>query len=42
MLRASNFFQKNPALWVPPSDVVRDLSSRNAVEARELMETPRL
>ncbi|KAF4159502.1 hypothetical protein CNMCM8927_006578 [Aspergillus lentulus] len=21
MLRASNFFQKNPALWVPPSDV---------------------
>ncbi|GFF64641.1 copper amine oxidase [Aspergillus lentulus] len=42
MLRASNFFQKNPALWVPPSDVVRDSSSRNAVEARELMETPRL
>lgn len=42
MLRASNFFQKNPALWVPPSDMVKDVSSRNAVEARELMETPRL
>ncbi|RHZ45552.1 peroxisomal copper amine oxidase [Aspergillus thermomutatus] len=32
-LRASNFFQKNPALWVPPSDAVGDLSSRKAVEA---------
>lgn len=28
MLRASNFFQKNPALWVPPSSVAQDTSSR--------------
>jgi len=32
MLRASNFWQKNPALWVPASDVVRDVSSRDAFE----------
>lgn len=31
MMRASNFFLKNPALWVPPSDVVVDKTSRNAV-----------
>lgn len=30
MLRASNFFQKNPALWVPPSSVAQDTSSREA------------
>ena len=32
MLRASNFFQKNPALWVPPSNVlgVDDTTSRDA------------
>lgn len=30
MLRASNFFEKNPALWVPPTEVVPDLSSRYA------------
>lgn len=30
MIRASNFFQKNPALWVPPSSIVRDSSSRTA------------
>lgn len=30
MIRASNFFQKNPALWVPPSQISKDLSSRNA------------
>lgn len=30
MLRASNFFQKNPALWVPPSPVCVDTMSRNA------------
>ncbi|KAF2014192.1 hypothetical protein BU24DRAFT_441798 [Aaosphaeria arxii CBS 175.79] len=30
MLRASNFFQKNPALWVPPSAVVKDDVSRYA------------
>ncbi|POR38286.1 Amine oxidase, partial [Tolypocladium paradoxum] len=29
-LRASNFFQKNPALWVPPSALSKDASSRNA------------
>jgi primary-amine oxidase len=26
-LRASNFFEKNPALWVPPSDLSGDQSS---------------
>jgi primary-amine oxidase len=30
MLRASNFFQKNPALWVPPSALCIDSMSRNA------------
>ncbi|KXJ85429.1 copper amine oxidase [Microdochium bolleyi] len=30
MLRASNFFTRNPALWVPPSTVSVDRSSRNA------------
>lgn len=30
MLRASNFFQKNPALWVPPSALCVDSMSRNA------------
>ncbi|KAM0742919.1 hypothetical protein ACQRIT_003096 [Beauveria bassiana] len=30
MIRASNFFVRNPALWVPPSTVVKDLSSRTA------------
>ncbi|KAJ9293090.1 hypothetical protein DTO271G3_8034 [Paecilomyces variotii] len=30
MLRASNFFQKNPALWVPPSSVSVDNVSRDA------------
>ncbi|KYK57625.1 peroxisomal copper amine oxidase [Drechmeria coniospora] len=30
MLRASNFFQKNPALWVPASQLSRDASSTNA------------
>lgn len=32
MLRASNFFQRNPALWVPPSNVAQDRSSRNAFQ----------
>ncbi|VUC26242.1 unnamed protein product [Clonostachys rosea] len=35
MLRASNFFVKNPALWVPPSDVVVDKSSRNAFSQKQ-------
>ncbi|KAB8077443.1 copper amine oxidase [Aspergillus leporis] len=30
MLRASNFFEKNPGLWVPPSSVCVDTMSRNA------------
>ncbi|KAJ5496689.1 copper amine oxidase [Penicillium fimorum] len=30
MLRASNFFEKNPALWVPPSELDEDSSSTNA------------
>ncbi|GAM88172.1 hypothetical protein ANO11243_062030 [Dothideomycetidae sp. 11243] len=29
MLRASNFFQKNPALWVPPTSVNVDTTSRD-------------
>ncbi|KAG5929888.1 hypothetical protein E4U42_004080 [Claviceps africana] len=29
-MRASNFFQKNPALWVPPLQVQKDAASRNA------------
>ncbi|KAH0442366.1 peroxisomal copper amine oxidase [Colletotrichum camelliae] len=29
-LRASNFFQKNPAMWVPPSSVSVDRSSKDA------------
>ena len=31
MLRASNFFEKNPALWVPPATVCVDTMSRNAL-----------
>ncbi|CAL5871530.1 uncharacterized protein PFLUO_LOCUS5783 [Penicillium psychrofluorescens] len=34
MLRASNFFQKNPALWVPPSNVSRDYTSCDAFPAK--------
>ncbi|GKT50428.1 peroxisomal primary amine oxidase [Colletotrichum spaethianum] len=30
MLRASNFFSKNPGLWVPPSSVSIDRASRGA------------
>lgn len=30
MLRATNFYQKNPALWVPPSTYAVDTSSKNA------------
>ncbi|PLB39279.1 peroxisomal copper amine oxidase [Aspergillus candidus] len=30
MLRASNFYLKNPALWVPPSAICVDSQSRNA------------
>jgi primary-amine oxidase len=30
VLRASNFFQKNPALWVPPSAICVDTISQNA------------
>ncbi|CEJ88356.1 Putative Amine oxidase [[Torrubiella] hemipterigena] len=33
MIRASNFFQKNPALWVPPSTVAKDVTSRAAFAA---------
>ncbi|KNG89940.1 peroxisomal copper amine oxidase [Aspergillus nomiae NRRL 13137] len=32
MLRASNFFVKNPGLWVPPSSVCVDTMSRNAFD----------
>ncbi|KAJ1323088.1 primary-amine oxidase [Microdochium nivale] len=35
MLRASNFFTRNPALWVPPSTVSVDCSSRNAFAQRK-------
>ncbi|KAE8356089.1 copper amine oxidase [Aspergillus coremiiformis] len=30
MLRASNFFEKNPGLWVPPSSVCADTMCRDA------------
>ncbi|KAG6082181.1 hypothetical protein E4U30_000937 [Claviceps sp. LM220 group G6] len=30
MMRASNFFERNPALWVPPTQVRKDMSSTNA------------
>lgn len=44
MMRANHFFEKNPALWVPPSTVAVDKTSRNAfsktIEA--LKENPRL
>ncbi|KAG7102729.1 Peroxisomal primary amine oxidase like protein [Verticillium longisporum] len=30
MLRASNFFEKNPALWVPPTAILGDSVSRDA------------
>lgn len=48
MMRASNFFVKNPALWVPPSQVTRDDSSRAACpggskcETESLKENPKL
>jgi primary-amine oxidase len=29
MLRASNFFEKNPALWVPPTSLEQDTTSRD-------------
>ncbi|KAK1635585.1 copper amine oxidase [Colletotrichum phormii] len=35
MLRASNFFEKNPGLWVPPSSVCVDRTSRDAFCANE-------
>ncbi|KAK9420518.1 hypothetical protein SUNI508_06258 [Seiridium unicorne] len=33
MLRASNFFVRNPALWVPPTAVNKDTSSQYAASA---------
>ncbi|BDD61274.1 hypothetical protein MAP00_006333 [Monascus purpureus] len=36
MMRASHFFEKNPALWVPPSTVVMDKTSRNAFPTCEV------
>ncbi|GAO20089.1 hypothetical protein UVI_02063970 [Ustilaginoidea virens] len=45
MMRASNFFTKNPALWVPPSQI-KDTTSRiafpNAVCCRGQKTNPRL
>ncbi|KAK9439622.1 peroxisomal copper amine oxidase [Metarhizium guizhouense ARSEF 977] len=35
MIRASNFFQKNPALWVQPSQIKNDTSSRNAFSSSD-------
>jgi len=32
MMRASNFFEKNPALWVPASVAGQDKSSKNAYD----------
>jgi primary-amine oxidase len=36
MLRASNFFVRNPGLWVPPSNVVVDKSSKNAFPQKQV------
>ena len=35
MLRASNFFVKNPALWVPPTHIAVDKSSENAFAQKQ-------
>ncbi|KAF9881752.1 peroxisomal copper amine oxidase [Colletotrichum karsti] len=35
MIRASNFFKKNPALWVPPSIVAVDKTSKDAFSKSE-------
>lgn len=35
MLRASNFFTKNPALWVPPSDICVDTTSTDAFDNKK-------
>lgn len=35
MMRASNFFERNPALWVPPSTVAIDTVSRDAFKAKQ-------
>jgi primary-amine oxidase len=29
MLRASNFFEKNPGLWVPPTSLDKDKTSKD-------------
>ena len=43
ILRASNFFEKNPALWVPPSEVLKDTSSKQAVPPpNKLKDHPKL
>lgn len=34
VIRASNFFEKNPALWVPPSEMVGDAPSTEAFDGR--------
>lgn len=34
MLRASNFFQRNPGLWVPPTAIVADTTSKDAFESK--------
>lgn len=38
MLRASNFFVKNPALWVPPSAICKDTTSRYAATVEAAVE----
>ncbi|EEU43565.1 uncharacterized protein NECHADRAFT_94904 [Fusarium vanettenii 77-13-4] len=35
MMRASNFFEKNPALWVPPSAICVDTVSRHDYKAEK-------
>lgn len=35
MLRASNFYQKNPGLWVPPSALCVDAASKDAFGKKE-------
>ncbi|KAH6886187.1 copper amine oxidase [Thelonectria olida] len=40
MLRASNFFQKNPGLWVPPSALCVDAASKDAFGKPEQQQQP--
>ena len=43
MMRASHFFEKNPALWTPPTTVALDKTSRDAFpHTKAMRQVPRL